>query len=33
MAESTAWMIYGIFLPKDVLEKLYQGNAKKLLGL
>ena len=27
------WMIYGIFLPKDVLEKMYVKNAEKLLGL
>jgi predicted TIM-barrel fold metal-dependent hydrolase len=25
------WMIYGIFLPDDVLARLYNGNAKKLL--
>ncbi len=25
------WMIYGVFLPKDVLEKLYFKNAEKLL--
>jgi predicted TIM-barrel fold metal-dependent hydrolase len=25
------WMIYGLFLPDDVLEKLYAGNARKLL--
>lgn len=25
------WMIYGIFLPDDVLAKLSNGNAKKLL--
>ena len=25
------WMIYGVFLPKDVLEKLYFRNAEKLL--
>jgi predicted TIM-barrel fold metal-dependent hydrolase len=25
------WMIYGIFLPDDVLVKLYNGNAKKIL--
>ena len=24
-------MIYGIFLPKNVLEKLYVKNAEKLL--
>jgi predicted TIM-barrel fold metal-dependent hydrolase len=25
------WMIYGIFLPKDVLEKLYKTNAERIL--
>jgi predicted TIM-barrel fold metal-dependent hydrolase len=25
------WMIYGVFLPKDVLEKLYFKNAQRLL--
>ena len=25
------WMIYGIFLPKDVLEKLYHKNAERIL--
>jgi predicted TIM-barrel fold metal-dependent hydrolase len=25
------WMIYGVFLPKDVLEKLYAKNAERLL--
>ena len=25
------WMIYGVFLPDDVLAKLYNGNARKLL--
>lgn len=25
------WMIYGVFLPKDVLEKLYLKNAEKVL--
>jgi predicted TIM-barrel fold metal-dependent hydrolase len=25
------WMIYGVFLPRDVLEKLYFRNAEKLL--
>ncbi len=24
------WMIYGIFLPKDVLEKIYRTNAERL---
>lgn len=27
------WMIYGIFLPDEVLEKIYRTNATKLLGL
>ena len=27
------WMIYGVFLPDDVLEKIYRINAAKLLGL
>jgi predicted TIM-barrel fold metal-dependent hydrolase len=25
------WMIYGVFLPKDVLEKIYFKNAERLL--
>jgi predicted TIM-barrel fold metal-dependent hydrolase len=25
------WMIYGVFLPKDVLEKIYFKNAQRLL--
>lgn len=25
------WMIYGVFLPDEVLAKLYNGNAKRLL--
>jgi predicted TIM-barrel fold metal-dependent hydrolase len=25
------WMIYGVFLPDDVLAKLYNGNAKRIL--
>jgi len=25
------WMVYGIFLPKDVLEKIYYKNAEKIL--
>jgi predicted TIM-barrel fold metal-dependent hydrolase len=25
------WMIYGVFLPPDVLEKLYRTNAQRLL--
>lgn len=27
------WNIYGIFLPPDVLKKIYYSNAAKLLGL
>ncbi|MCA9264105.1 MAG: amidohydrolase [Planctomycetales bacterium] len=27
------WMIYGIFLPDDVLAKVYHGNAERLLQL
>ncbi len=27
------WMIYGVFLPKPVLEKIYYANASRLLGL
>ena len=27
------WMIYGIFLPEEVLQKIYYENAAKLLGL
>ena len=26
------WMIYGVFLPRDVLEKLYFRNAERLLS-
>jgi predicted TIM-barrel fold metal-dependent hydrolase len=26
------WRIYGIFLPDEVLEKVYHGNAEKILG-
>lgn len=26
------WMIYGVFLPRDVLEKLYLKNAERLLA-
>ena len=26
------WNVYGLFLPDDVLEKVYRGNALKLLG-
>lgn len=25
------WMIYGIFLPQEVLEKVYRGNARRVL--
>lgn len=27
------WMIYGIYLPDDVLEKIYYRNAERVLGL
>ena len=27
------WMIYGIFLPSDVLEKIYYKNAERVLGI
>ena len=27
------WMIYGLYLPDDVLEKIYNKNALKLLGM
>ncbi|MEZ6138422.1 MAG: amidohydrolase family protein [Pirellulaceae bacterium] len=27
------WNIYGIFLPTPVLEKIYRGNAIRVLGL
>jgi predicted TIM-barrel fold metal-dependent hydrolase len=27
------WNIYGIFLPDDVLDKVYRKNAQKILGL
>jgi hypothetical protein len=27
------WMIYGIYLPDEVLEKVYHRNAEKILGL
>ncbi len=27
------WMIYGLFLPPDVLEKIYYKNAARILGL
>ena len=26
-------MIYGVFLPRGVLDKLYHGNAERLFGL
>jgi uncharacterized protein len=27
------WMIYGVYLPDDVLEKIYNKNALKILGM
>jgi predicted TIM-barrel fold metal-dependent hydrolase len=27
------WMVYGVFLPREVLEKIYVKNAEKLLGI
>lgn len=27
------WMIYGLYLPDDVLEKIYHKNAERVLGL
>src|SRR5438132_13618492 len=27
------WMIYGIYLPPDVLEKIYYKNAERVLGI
>jgi predicted TIM-barrel fold metal-dependent hydrolase len=27
------WMIYGLYLPDDVLEKIYYQNAEKVLGI
>ena len=27
------WMIYGIYLPSDVLEKIYYKNAERVLGI
>jgi pentatricopeptide repeat protein len=27
------WMIYGLYLPDDVLEKIYNKNALKILGM
>jgi predicted TIM-barrel fold metal-dependent hydrolase len=27
------WMIYGLYLPDDVLEKIYYKNAEKVLGV
>src|SRR5262249_16926777 len=27
------WNIYGVFLPRDVLEKVYYKNAERLLGI
>ncbi len=31
--EGLAWRIYGIGLPKSILEKVYNGNAVRLLEL
>ena len=28
---SGEWKIYGLFLPDEVLEKVYRGNAQRLL--
>ncbi len=27
------WMVYGLYLPDDVLEKIYHKNAERVLGL
>ena len=27
------WMIYGVYLPDDVLEKIYNSNAQKIFGM
>lgn len=27
------WMIYGVYLPDEVLEKIYNKNARKILGM
>lgn len=27
------WMIYGVFLPDEVLQKIYRTNAQRILGL
>src|SRR5580692_1548564 len=27
------WMIYGLYLPSDVLEKIYYKNAERVLGI
>jgi predicted TIM-barrel fold metal-dependent hydrolase len=27
------WMIYGLHLPKDILDKVYHDNAARLFGL
>lgn len=27
------WMIYGVFLPRGVLEKIYHGNAERLFNM
>ena len=26
------WKVYGLYLPDEVLEKIYNGNAQRLLG-
>jgi hypothetical protein len=26
------WHVCGLYLPEDVLQKVYSGNAKRLLG-
>jgi hypothetical protein len=27
------WRIYGVFLPDEVLERIYRRNAERLLGM
>lgn len=27
------WMIYGVYLPDEVLKKIYHGNAEKIFGM
>jgi hypothetical protein len=27
------WRIYGVFLPDEVLERVYRQNAERLLGI